>query len=250
MRHAIRPKLLRSFVAKAVNVGEAAKEMLKFCAKAMDQSALFRHLNMLLIFATAYNSDGLGLPILPPNDVNNAESIEQPEEEPAFRSLSPEGFLAAFATLCVRNHEIVATANIDIPSTVCPTACNPPNIPPDQKISTFFSIKNPEFARNEKAPYVTEATTSASTKGKGKASQGKGNPSKGKLQQTLSKGTEKGSKGAGQKSSEGMQKGSGGRRDSESPAESTPKYFYTLSRSGNPLDVEPESATLWWDRIW
>ena len=109
---------------------------------------------------------------------------------------------------------------------------------------------NPEFARKSKTPYVMEATTSASAKGKGKASKAKGSPSKGKVAQKLSKGTEKGSKRAGEKWSEGMQTASGERRDSQSPAESSPKYFYTLSRSGNSLDVKPEDATKWWDHIW
>jgi hypothetical protein len=148
-------------------IGNAARDLLKAHAKVMDGAAILRHLSILLIFATVYNSDGVGLPILPPSSSESAETNEQLEGA-AFQAISSEGCLAAFATLSVRNHEVVATIEYDAP----PADCNPPNTMSDSNtVKTkynFLSIANPEMAPKNVKESLMDVATSTSTTGEGK----------------------------------------------------------------------------------
>jgi hypothetical protein len=166
MPRLLRAKLLRSFVQKARSgIGNAARDLLTARAKTMDGAAILRHLSILLIFATVYNSDGVGLPILPPSANSEFAETNEQLEGAAFQALSLEAFLAAFATLSVRNHEVVATIEYDAP----PANCNPPNTMSDTNATktkyNLLSIANPEMApKNVKEPLAT----STSTTGEGK----------------------------------------------------------------------------------
>ena|ERR1700733_15753776 len=64
----------------------------------------FRHLCMLLIFATAYNMDGL--PLLLDKSYNH----EWKEDPDAYHRVTPARVLDALGTAFVRNDEIIATA--------------------------------------------------------------------------------------------------------------------------------------------
>lgn len=202
MPRLVRAKLLRSFVQKARNdIGNGVRDLLTARAKTMDIAAKLRHLSILLIFATVYNSDVVGLPILPPSASSEFAETNEQLEGAAFQTLSLEAFLAAFAALSVRNHEVVATIEYDAP----PANCNPPNMSDANAMKTKYnllSIANPEMApKNVKEPLMDVATSSSTT-------------------------------GGGKRKPEG-------------------KHFYTLTPSGQALDVMPcQDAGEWWDHIW